>query len=191
MSELTLNRKLQQPSHAGELYGVMAEFETPDAVVDAARRAYAQGYRRMDAYSPFPIEELSEAVGFHKTSVPLIVLLGGIIGCITGYLMQYYLMAIDYPLQIGGKPFNSWPQYIPITFETTVLFAASAGVIGMLALNGLPMPYHPVFNVPRFELASSERFFLVIEATDPKFKRDEATSFLQSLNPHEVSDVQL
>lgn len=191
MDEHILNRKLVKPGHAGELYGLMAEFETPDAVVDAARRAHAAGYRKMDAYSPFPIEELSEAVGFHKTRVPLIVLIGGIIGGLTGYLMQYYLLAVDYPLQIGGKPMNSWPQYIPITFEMTILAASAAGVIGMLVLNGLPMPYHPVFNVPRFELASSERFFLVIEATDPKFKRDETTSFLQGLNPHEVSDVQL
>jgi hypothetical protein len=191
MDERILNKKIADSKHAGELYGLMAEFETPDAVVEAARRAHAQGYRRMDAYSPFPIEELSEAVGFHKTRVPLIVLIGGIIGGLTGYLMQYYLMAVDYPLQIGGKPFNSWPQYIPITFEMTVLFASAAGVIGMLALNGLPMPYHPVFNVPRFEHASSDRFFLVIEARDPKFKRDETASFLQSLNPYEVSDVEL
>ncbi len=191
MDEHILNKKLVKPGRAGELYGLMAEFETPDAVVIAARRAHAAGYRKMDAYSPFPIEELSEAVGFHKTRVPLIVLIGGIIGGIIGYLMQYYLMAIDYPLQIGGKPMNSWPQYIPITFEMTILAASAAGVIGMLFLNGLPMPYHPVFNVPRFELASSERFFLVIEATDPKFKRDETTGFLQGLNPHEVSDVQL
>ncbi len=191
MSERILNEKIANSKYAGELYGLMAEFETPDAVVEAARRAHAQGYRQMDAYSPFPIEELSEAVGFHKTRVPLIVLIGGIIGGLTGYLMQYYLMAVDYPLQIGGKPLNSWPQYIPITFEMTVLLASAAGVIGMLALNGLPMPYHPVFNVPRSEHASSDRFFLVIEARDPKFKRDETARFLQSLNPYEVSDVEL
>lgn len=172
------------------LYGVMAEFEDPNDVIAAARRAYEEGYRRMNAYSPYPIEELSEAIGFHKTILPLIVLIGGIVGGIGGYLLQYYVHVIDYPLNIGGKPLHSWPAFIPITFECTVLVAAFSAVLGMLALNKLPQPYHPVFNNPRFALATSDRFFLVIEANDPKFDREEVANFLQSTNPYEVTDVE-
>src|SRR5438477_4705919 len=152
-----------------DLYGLMAEFDDPNAIVVAARRAYTEGYRRMNAYSPFPIEELSEAIGFHHNRLPLIVLIGGILGGLSGYLLQYYTAVIDYPINIGGRPLHSWPAFIPITFEMTVLGAALFAVLGMLALNGLPMPYHPVFNAPRFELASRNRFFLCIETRDPKF----------------------
>ena len=168
----------------------MAEFENPDHVLEAARRAHAEGYRKMDAYTPFPIEELSEAVGFHHTWLPLIVLGGGVTGALTGFFLQYYVAAIDYPLNIGGRPLNSWPSFIPVTFELTILFAALSAVIGMIALNGLPKPYHPVFNVPGFARASRNRFFLCIEASDPRFDHDRTSEFLRSLKAVEVSDVE-
>lgn len=168
----------------------MAEFDNPTDVVVAAERVYEEGYRRIDAFSPYPIEALSEAVGVHSTKLPLIVLIGGILGCLAGYLMQYYVHVIAYPLNVGGKPFHSWPSFIPITFETTVLGAALGAVFGMLALNGLPEPYHPVFNTPNFALASRDRFFLLVESTDPKFDREGTLAFLKSLGPREVTDVQ-
>jgi Alternative complex III, ActD subunit len=171
-------------------YGLMAEFETPTDVVAAARRVHEEGYRRIDAFSPYPIEELSEAIGVHSTKMPMIVLIGGIVGLIAGYLMQYYTHVVDYPLNVGGKPFHSWPQFIPITFETTVLGAALSAVFGMLALNGLPEPYHPVFNTPNFALASRDRFFLLVEARDPKFDREQTAAFLRTLGPREVTDVE-
>ncbi len=171
-------------------YGLMAEFDDPSAVVAAAQKVYAEGYRRIDAYSPYPIEALSEAVGVHRTAMPLIVLIGGILGFLGGYAMQYYVHVINYPLNVGGKPFHSWPAFIPITFETTVLGAALAAVFGMLALNGLPEPYHPVFNTPNFALASRDRFFLLIESIDPKFDRDKTAAFMKSLGPREVTDVE-
>jgi len=171
-------------------YGLMAEFENPTDVVAAARRVHEEGYRRIDAFSPYPIEELSEAIGVHSTKLPVIVLIGGIIGLVAGYLMQYYTHVWDYPLNVGGKPFHSWPMFIPITFETTVLGAALAAVFGMLALNGLPEPYHPVFNTPNFALASRDRFFLLVEARDPKFDRAQTAAFLRSLGPREVTDVE-
>jgi hypothetical protein len=172
------------------IYGVMAEFDDPTAVVEATRRAHEEGYRRMDAYSPYPIEALSEAVGFHKDRLPLIVLIGGILGFIGGFGLQYYVTVVNYPLNVGGKPLFSWPAYIPITFETTILGAALAAIFGMLALNGLPEPYHPVFNAPNFALATRDRFFLVIEARDPLFDRDATTGFLRSLGAQEVADVE-
>ena len=171
------------------IYGLLAEFSDPTELVAAARRAYEEGYRQMDAYSPFPVEELAEALGFHRTRVPLIVLIGGLVGCIGGYFLQYYIAAIHYPLNIGGRPLNSWPAFIPITFELTVLIAALSAVLGLLALNGLPMPYHPVFNVPRFALATRDRFFLCIEATDPLFDREGTRRFMERLVPREVSEV--
>ena len=171
------------------VYGVMAEFDDPNALVAATYRAHFEGYRQMDAYSPFPIEELHEALGSHHTRLPLIVLIGGIVGCIGGYLMQYWTNAVSYPLNVAGKPFNAWPMFIPVTFECTILGAAIAAVLGMLALNGLPMPYHPVFNVPRFALASRNRFFLCIESKDPKFRVEETRRFLESLGSREVTVV--
>jgi hypothetical protein len=171
------------------LYGLMAEFENPNSLVAAAHQAHEDGYRCLDAYSPFPIEELHEALGSHHTRLPLIVLLGGITGGLAGYGLQYWASVIAYPLNIGGKPLHSWPAFIPVTFEMTILGAALSAVLGMLALNGLPMPYHPVFNVPRFALASRNRFFLVIQATDPKFTLDGTREFLQSLGPREVMTV--
>jgi len=171
-------------------YGLMAEFDDPSAVVAAAQKVYDEGYRRIDAYSPYPIEALSEAVGVHSTKMPLLVLIGGILGLIGGYAMQYYTHVIDYPIIVGGRPFHSWPSFIPITFETTVLGASLAAVFGMLALNGLPEPYHPVFNTPNFALASRDRFFIVIEAVDPKFDRAATAEFLRSLGSREVIDVE-
>jgi hypothetical protein len=144
----------------------------------------------MDAYSPLPIEELHEALGTHHSRLPLIVLLGGLAGCIGGFLIQYWTMAVSYPINVGGRPFNSWPAFIPVTFECTILGAALSAVLGMLALNGLPMPYHPVFNVPRFALASRNRFFLCIEARDRMFDLDKTRGFLESLKPREVSTVE-
>jgi hypothetical protein len=167
----------------------MAEFENPNALVAAAYRAHFEGYRKMDAYSPFPIEELHEALGAHHTRLPLIVLIGGVLGCAGGYLLQYWANAITYPLNVAGKPFNSWPMFIPVTFECTILGASLAAVLGMLALNGLPMPYHPVFNVSRFALASRNRFFLCIEARDPKFDIERTRGFLEALGPREVTTV--
>jgi hypothetical protein len=171
------------------IYGLMAEFNSPDELLDAAQRAYEAGYRRMDAYSPFPVEGLAEAIGFHRSGLPLVVLIGGILGGLGGYLMQYYLSVIDYPINVGGRPLHSAPAFIPVTFELTILVAALAAVLGLLALNGLPMPYHPVFNVPRFEMASRNLFFLCIEATDPQFDRQNTRRFLESLQPLGVSEV--
>jgi len=172
-----------------DIHGLLAEFEDPGSLVAAASQARQRGYRRMDAYSPFPIEELHEALGNHHTRLPLIVLIGGLAGCLGGYLLQYWTAAVSYPLNVGGKPLHSWPAFVPITFETTILVAALSAVLGMLALNGLPQPYHPVFNVPRFALASSNRFFLCIESSDPQFRLDETRRFLHTLNPREVTVV--
>ena len=171
------------------IYGLMAEFLTPTDLVQGAQRAHDEGYRKMDGYSPFPVEGLSEAIGFHHDNVPLVVLVGGILGGLGGYLMQYWISVISYPINVGGRPYHSWPSFIIITFEMTVLFAGLSAVFGMLALNGLPMPYHPVFNVPRFAFATRDRFFLCIEATDPKFERAETRRFLESLSPQAISEV--
>ncbi len=172
------------------LYGIMAEFREPEQLLAAARAAYQAGYRKMDAYSPYAVEGVAEAIGFHKTRVPLLVLLGGICGAATAYLMQWYSATIDYRLNVGGRPPHSWPAFIPITFELTVLFAAIAGFIGMLALNGLPRPYHPVFNTPEFTLASQTRFFLCIEADDHVFQPEEVRQFFLSLGPEKVMEVE-
>ncbi len=168
----------------------MAEFDDPNALVAATRRAFREGYRQMDAFSPFPIEELHEALGAHHTHLPLIVLIGGLVGCIGGYTLEYWSSVIAYPLNIGGKPLHSWPAFIPVTFECTILAAALSCVLGMLALNGLPMPYHPVFNVARFALGSRNRFFLCIEARDKQFDLEGTRAFLETLKPREVSTVE-
>jgi hypothetical protein len=172
------------------LYGLMAEFEQPEELLNAARAAFKAGYRKMDAYSPFPVEGVAEALGFEHTRVPLVVLIGGITGASVAYGMQYYSAVWDYPLNIGGRPLHSWPSFIPITFELTVLFAAVAAVFGMLLMNGLPKPYHPVFNAPEFKLATQTRFFLCLQATDPQFGEN-AKRFLESLKAVAVHEVEL
>ena len=172
------------------IYGLLAEFNDPNELVSAVRGARAAGYRRLDAYTPFPIEELAEAMGMHHNHLSLIVLVGGIVGACAGLGLQYWTSVIDYPINVAGRPFFSLPSFIPITFECTVLLAALSAVLGMLALNGLPMPYHPVFNVPRFALATRDRFFLCIEATDPQFDRDATRRFLERFVPRSVSEVE-
>lgn len=174
---------------APTIYGLMAEFDNPTALVHAAEQARLAGYRKMDAYSPIPIEELSEALGLPRTRLPKLVFLGGLFGGMGGYALEYYCAVIGYPLNIGGRPLHSWPQFIPVTFETTVLGAALACFVGMWALNRLPQPYHPVFNVPAFARASTDRFFLCIEAVDPTFRADATRQFLETLHPVGVSDV--
>jgi hypothetical protein len=170
-------------------YGLMAEFDTPDRIVEAARRTYDAGYKKIDAYTPFPIEQLSEAIGFHRNGVPLVVLIGGLLGGLSGFSLQYWIHVINYPINVGGRPLNSWPAFIVVTFEMTILFAGIFAVFGMLALNGLPMPYHPVFNVPRFAFASKDRFFLMIFASDPKYDAVETRRFLEALEPRSISEV--
>jgi hypothetical protein len=167
----------------------MAEFASPETLVAAAHRAREEGYKRIDAFTPFPVEGLAEALGAPLSRVPLICLIGGLIGCSGGFFLQWWPNVIGYALDIGGKPFNSWPAFIPITFELTILCAGLATVFGMLAVNGLPTPYHPVFNAPRFELATRNRFFLCITARDAKFDAQKTREFLQSLHAHEVSEI--
>ena len=171
-------------------YGLMAEFDSADELVEAGRRAYAEGYRKLDAYSPFPIEALDEAIGIPHTILPWLVFFGGLFGGMAGYGLEYWTQVIEYPLIIGGKPFHSWPNFIPVWFETTVLGASLTAVIGMLGLNGLPEPYHPVFNVQSFlDQAQRNKFFLVIEARDPRFKMEESRRFLSGLKPAAVWEV--
>ena len=171
------------------IYGLVAEFDTPAEIVAAARKAHQQGYRKMDAYSPFPVEGLSEAVGFHHDNVALICLVGGLIGLATAYAMQYWINVIAYPVNVGGRPLHSWPAFIVVCFEMTILFGGLAAAFGMLAMNGLPMPYHPLFNVPSFSLASRDKFFLCIEAVDPKFDHEATYKFLASLAPRTITEV--
>ena len=171
------------------IYGMMAEFDSATHLMEACHRTHQAGYQKIDAYSPFPIEGLAEAIGFHKNRVPLVVLLGGLIGGLSGYGMQYWMSAVDYPINAGGRPFHSWPSFIIITFEMTILFAGLSAALGMLALNGLPMPYHPVFNVPRFAMATKDRFFLIVFSSDPKYDTAATREFLAGLSPRSLTEV--
>jgi len=172
------------------IYGLLAEFDTPTQMVDAARKVRDAGYTKTDAFSPFPLHEIDEALGIKKSILPFLVLGGGFIGLLTGLALTYYVHVIEYPIIVGGRPYFSLPSFIPPAYELTILFAAFTAVFGMILLNGLPQPYHPVFNVPRFALATREKFFLIIEAKDPKFDYEGTRSFMESLNPQEVFDVE-
>jgi hypothetical protein len=172
------------------LHGLMAEYDSPDTLLEATRKTYAAGYRRIDAYSPMPIHGLAQALGFRGTRLPLLVFAAGIVGGLSGYSLCYWISAVAYPLNIGGRPLHSGPSFIPVTFELTILFAALTAVFGMIVANGLPRLYHPVFNLSSFARASQDRFFLCIEADDPRFDPEETRRFLESLNPHEVSRVE-
>jgi len=174
----------------GGNYGLMAEFDSPSAVVAAARRTYGAGYRRINAYSPFPIEELSEAIGYHRDYVALCTLICGVIGAVGGFTLQYWTGGIDYPLNVGGRPLMSLPAFIPITFECTVLLAAFGAFLGNLIMNRLPQPYHPSFNVPGFARASQDRFFLCVKSDDPMYNNARTRDFLESLGAIEVSNVE-
>jgi hypothetical protein len=171
------------------VYGLMAEFDSPQELVDAAHKTHGAGYKEIDAFSPFPIEGLADAIGFHKNNVSLVVLICGIIGGLSGYLLQYYVAVITYPINVGGRPLHSWPSFIIVTFELTILFGGISAAVGMLALNGLPLPYHPVFNVPAFSKASDNGFFLVVSASDPKYDAARTREFLKGLAPRAVSEV--
>lgn len=170
-------------------YGLMAEFDSVNSLMDAANRTREAGYKRIDAYSPFPVEGLAEAIGFHHDEVPLVVLIGALLGGLGGYLLQYWISVVSYPINVGGKPYHSWPAFIVVTFEMTILFGGIFAVFGMLALNGLPMPYHPVFNVPRFAFATKDRFFLIVFSSDPKYNPAEVRRLLESFGPRSISEV--
>lgn len=181
-SELTL-------SEFPAIHGAMAEFDTPEELLEACERAYAEGYRRMDAYAPMPVEGLAEAIGFRKNYVALAVLIGGICGVLGGYGLLCWITIVAYPHNVGGRPLHSWPQYIPITFECMILLASLTALVSMLAMNGLPKPYHPVFNVPAFDRASIDKFFLCIESSDPKFRPEDTLAFLRDTGAREVTVV--
>jgi hypothetical protein len=173
------------------IYGLMAEFDDVTALVSATKRVRAEGYQHFDAYTPFPVHQLFEALEFNDRRLPLLVLLGGIFGCCAGFGLCYWVSTTAYPLNIGGRPFNSWPAFIPVTFEVTILIASLTAVVSLIVLNGLPMPYHPVFNVKRFaERASQDGFFLAIEAEDAKFDRANTRAFLQQLGAREVNEIE-
>ncbi len=171
------------------MYGLLAEFDSSTELVVAAEKTRDAGFTETDAYSPFPIHEMDEALGIKRSILPYLVFGGGILGLLLGMGLQYYTHVIEYPLIVGGRPHFSLPAFVPPAYELTILLASFAAVFGMLLLNGLPKPYHPVFNVPRFSLASREKFFLLIKSEDPKFDYEETKDFIESLSPQEVFDV--
>ena len=171
------------------LHGVMAEYESGQALVDAARTTMAQGFTRVEAYTPVPIEELNDIIHRKRTILPKLVLTGGLTGMATGFALQYWASVIEYPMNVGGRPMASWTAFIVPSYELTILFASLTAAIGMALLSGLPRPYHPVFNVERFSMASSDKFFLVIESTDPKFDQRAASEFLRTTGAKGVYDV--
>ena len=170
-------------------WGLMAEFGTPSELLEAAKRAHSAGYRKMDAYSPFPIKDLCDALGHRTNLVPMACLVGGILGGGTAYILQYWINVFAFPINVGGRPLHSWPSFIPVTFEMTVLFASFGAFFGMWLMNGLPILHHPVFNLRRFESATSDRFFLCIESTDPQFELESTRAFLLDLQPDAVEEV--
>lgn len=176
--------------NAPGLHGLLAEFASAQDLLDAAHRTRAAGFTRTDAYSPFPIHGLAEAIGFRERLIPKLVFAGGLAGLVGGYGLQYWTQVIDYPMNIGSRPYHSWVSFIPVTFELTILVASFTAVISMIALNGLPQPYHPVFNAPRFHRASQDGFFLAIDANDPRFDLETTRTFLSGLNPREVVAVE-
>lgn len=181
---------MSEATKTTELYGLLAEFETPEELVEKTEQAYRAGYREMDAYTPFPVHGLSEALGIKRNLVPYIVLLGAILGGLAGYGLQYYTAVLSYPINVGGRPLHSWPAFMVVTFEGAVLIAAGLGVVGMLALNNLPLPYHPLFNAPRFNMATGDRFFLCIMGHDPQFDPVETRAFMESLEPTHITEVE-
>lgn len=172
-----------------EMWGLMAEFGDPDELISAAEKVREAGYTRIDAFTPYPIEELSETVEPRRSKVPLITFVGGLVGALTGFFLQYWTQVFVYPMNIGGRPHNSWPAFIVVTFEMTILFASLSAVVGMILVNRLPRPYHPVFNAEGFERASRDGFFLTIEAADPRFQRERTREVLRGLGAREVQDV--
>jgi Alternative complex III, ActD subunit len=187
--EVIERERTAEPESEGFFYGFIAEFEHPEDVVAAARRTHEAGYRRVDAYSPFPVDGLSEALDYHDYWVPLIMLTGGILGALAGFGLLYYCMVISYPINVGGEPLYGWPIYVPITFECTILLASLSGLLGMFLLNRLPQPYHPVFEAAGFDRATTDRFFLCIESSDPHFDGEETRRFMESLGAMNVSAV--
>ncbi|MGO8985883.1 MAG: DUF3341 domain-containing protein [Terriglobales bacterium] len=189
MSSFPIDETSYDPRIYGPIYGLMAEFDSAQELLDAAHKTHEAGYRKIDAYSPFPVEGLAEAIGFHSNRVALVVLLGGLLGGISAYALQYWVAVITYPTNIGGRPYHSWPSFIIVTFELTILFGGLSAAIGMLVLNKLPMPYHPVFNVPEFAKATENKFFLLVESADPKFDISGTRSFLSELAPRMIAEV--
>jgi ActD protein len=182
---------LMAANSTAPLYGLMAEFDEVTTLVEAAKRARAEGYKKVDAYTPFPVHELFDALDAHDKRVPFLILCGGITGALVGFGLCYWVSAIAYPMNVGGRPLNSWPSFIPVTFEVTILLASLTAVVSWIGLSGLPMPYHPVFNVARFaQIASQEGLFLTIEAADPKFDRKQTFDFLKSLGAREINEVE-